>query len=121
MSGMLYGGDEIGALVFDPGHHSLRVGYAQEDTPKAEIPAVVGVAPDDTLKIEPESKPDESNVSSTAPAWKYYIDTTFLHTPRANMELHSYMKDGMIENWDLFEKIIDYSYDKVKYIFISDT
>jgi hypothetical protein len=27
--GMLYGGDEIGALVFDPGHHSFRVGYAQ--------------------------------------------------------------------------------------------
>lgn len=46
--GMLYGGDEIGALVFDPGHHSLRVGYAQEDAPKAEIPAVVGVAPGDT-------------------------------------------------------------------------
>lgn len=45
--GMLYGGDEIGALVFDPGHHSLRVGYAQEDAPKAEIPAVVGVAPGD--------------------------------------------------------------------------
>lgn len=45
---MLYGGDEIGALVFDPGHHSLRVGYAQEDAPKAEIPAVVGVAPGDT-------------------------------------------------------------------------
>lgn len=42
---MLYGGDEIGALVFDPGHHSLRVGYAQEDTPKAEIPSVVGVGP----------------------------------------------------------------------------
>lgn len=62
--GMLYGGDEIGALVFDPGHHSLRVGYAQEDTPKAEIPAVVGVAPDDTVKIEPEAKPDDSNVSS---------------------------------------------------------
>jgi actin-related protein len=37
------------------------------------------------------------------------------------MELHSYMKDGMIENWDLFEKIIDYSYDKVKYVFIFDT
>lgn len=46
-------------------------------------------------------------------AWKYYIDTTFLHTPRPNMELHSYMKDGMIENWDFFEKVIDYSYEKV--------
>lgn len=29
------------------------------------------------------------------------------------MELHSYMKDGMIENWDMFEKILDYSYEKV--------
>lgn len=52
---MLYGGDEIGALVFDPGHHSLRVGYAQEDTPKAEIPSVVGVgtgSPDTNMDLE---------------------------------------------------------------------
>lgn len=48
-SGMLYGGDEIGALVFDPGHQSLRVGYAQEDTPKAEIPSVVAVCPEEKL------------------------------------------------------------------------
>lgn len=65
MSGMLYGGDEIGALVFDPGHQSLRVGYAQEDTPKAEIPAVVGVAPDDTPKLEPEVKAEDGNVNQT--------------------------------------------------------
>lgn len=70
---MLYGGDEIGALVFDPGHHSLRVGYAQEDTPKAEIPAIVGVAPDDAPKLEPEIKPDDSNVSST-PSGKFKIN-----------------------------------------------
>lgn len=70
--GMLYGGDEIGALVFDPGHHSLRVGYAQEDTPKAEIPAVIGVAPEEQPKLEPETKPDASNVSS-APACKYVL------------------------------------------------
>lgn len=70
MSGMLYGGDEIGALVFDPGHHSMRVGYAQEDTPKAEIPAVVGVAPD-APKIEPEVK-EGNNVVQT-PSCKYWI------------------------------------------------
>lgn len=29
------------------------------------------------------------------------------------MELHSYMKDGMIENWDFFEKVLDYSYEKI--------
>ncbi|CAH1115626.1 unnamed protein product [Psylliodes chrysocephalus] len=110
--GMLYGGDEIGALVFDPGHHSLRVGYAQEDTPKAEIPAIVGVAPED-VKLEPEVKPDDSNVSSNTASNKYYIDTTYLHAPRPNMELQSYMKDGMIEDWDLFEKVMDYSYSKI--------
>ncbi|CAG9760076.1 unnamed protein product [Ceutorhynchus assimilis] len=107
----LYGGDEIGALVFDPGHNSFRVGYAQEDTPKADIPSVVGVAPDDSPKLEPESKPDDSNISSKKN--KYYVDTTFLHVPQPNMELHSFMKEGMIENWDMFEKVLDYSYDKV--------
>lgn len=69
---MLYGGDEIGALVFDPGHHSLRVGYAQEDTPKAEIPAVVGVAPD-APKIEPEVK--EGNNVSQSPSCKILMIT----------------------------------------------
>lgn len=63
--GMLYGGDEIGALVFDPGHHSLRVGYAQEDTPKAEIPAVVGVAPGETpAAMDLETKPNNNITSS---------------------------------------------------------
>lgn len=41
------------------------------------------------------------------------MDTTFLHTPRPSMELHTYMKDGMIDNWDLFEKVLDYAYEKV--------
>jgi actin-like protein 6B len=63
-NGMLYGGDEIGALVFDPGHFSFRVGYAQEDTPKAEIPAVVGVGPEAPSIPEPEQKPDNNVTSS---------------------------------------------------------
>lgn len=106
--GMLYGGDEIGALVFDLGHHSLRVGYAQEDTPKAEIPAVVGVGEDGNgaTKVEPmdidDKKPD-SNITQNGT--KYYIDTTILHVPRKNTEVVSYMKDGMIEDWDHFEKV----------------
>lgn len=60
---MLYGGDEIGALVFDPGHHSLRVGYAQEDTPKAEIPAIVGVAPNDSPNLDLDDKKPDNNIT----------------------------------------------------------
>ncbi|XP_033255331.1 actin-related protein 4-like isoform X4 [Drosophila miranda] len=59
---MLYGGDEIGALVFDPGHHSLRVGYAQEDSPKAEIPSVVGIgaSPTPDTNLDPDTKTDNN-------------------------------------------------------------
>lgn len=67
---MLYGGDEIGALVFDPGHHSFRVGYAQEDTPKAEIPSVVGVGPNTTTKMELEAKADNNITPSE---WATFI------------------------------------------------
>ena len=50
MSGGVYGGDEVGALVFDPGHFSLRVGYAGEDCPKSEIPSHVGTSIDESIK-----------------------------------------------------------------------
>lgn len=36
-----------------------------------------------------------------------------MNVPRSNTEVHSFMKDGMIENWDLFEKVLDYSYEKL--------
>ena len=57
MSGGVYGGDEVGALVFDPGHFSFRVGYAGEDCPKSEIPSFVGIsestaASDNDIKSE---------------------------------------------------------------------
>lgn len=109
--GLVYGGDEIGALVFDMGHHSLRVGYAQEDTPKAEIPAVVGIGEDangTVPKVEPmevdDKKPDNNITQSGT---KYYIDTTILHVPRKGMEVTSYMKEGMVDDWDLFEKVTE--------------
>lgn len=110
--GMLYGGDEIGALVFDPGHHSIRVGYAQEDTPKAEIPSVVGVGPEDPdTSTDLETKTDNNITQSSGR--KYYVDTTYVSVPRSYMEIQTYMKDGMIDNWDLFEKVLDYTYAKV--------
>lgn len=44
------------------------------------------------------------------------MDTTFLNVPRSNMEIQSYMKDGMIDNWDLFEKVLDHTYNKVSFV-----
>lgn len=114
---MVFGGDEIGALVFDVGHQSLRVGYAQEDSPKCEIPAVIGVCEDgnqttilnETLDVDKKSDSDNNVTRSGV---KHYVDTTSLYVARKGMEVVSYMKNGMIEDWDLFETVLDYVYSK---------
>eukprot|EP00090_Calanus_glacialis_P038106 TRINITY_DN6649_c0_g1_i1.p1 TRINITY_DN6649_c0_g1~~TRINITY_DN6649_c0_g1_i1.p1 ORF type:complete len:427 (-),score=157.60 TRINITY_DN6649_c0_g1_i1:196-1476(-) len=107
MSGGVYGGDEVGALVFDPGHFSLRVGYAGEDCPKAEIPSVVGTSPDTT---EGDDMDTGEGVKSKK---KYHVDTVMLNYPKKDMEVSSFMKDGMIADWDMFEQVLDYSYKKI--------
>ncbi|XP_040564619.1 actin-like protein 6B isoform X2 [Lepeophtheirus salmonis] len=119
MSGGVYGGDEVGALVFDPGHFSFRVGYAGEDCPKAEIPSFVGVAPEHEKEVSQESM--EIDGTDTKPRLntgkngklRYYIDTCSLHYPKKGMEISTFMKDGMIDNWEVFEELMNYSYSQI--------
>ena len=101
--------DEVGAIVLDVGHYSLRAGYAGEDTPKAEIPSHVAVVSDPLL-----TENGHMDVDGVPPAdsRKYFIDTTSLNVPRKNAETVTFLKDGMIEDWDLFEKMLDYVYFK---------
>lgn len=98
MSGGVYGGDEVGAIVFDIGHGSIRAGFAGEDTPKADIPSVIGTSLDHK---------DEENVKK-----KYHIDTTSICIQKPGMELSSFLSDGMIEDWDLFDKMLEHIYDR---------
>ena len=51
MSGGVYGGDEVGALVFDYGSHTIRAGFAGEDLPKADIPSMIGCI-EEEVKME---------------------------------------------------------------------
>ena len=44
---------------------------------------------------------------------KYHVDTVGLHYPKKGMEVSTYIKDGMIEDWDMLEQILDYSYAKI--------
>ena len=72
-----YGGDEIGALILDPGSHTIRAGFAGEDTPKSIIPTVYGR--------------DASK--------KFYGDNS-IHTPRPGVEYSSFMSDGCVNDFD---------------------
>ncbi|XP_015283370.1 PREDICTED: actin-like protein 6B [Gekko japonicus] len=106
MSGGVYGGDEVGALVFDIGSFSVRAGYAGEDCPKADFPTTVGFLSHDESAMELDGDKDKK-------AGKvYYIDTNSLHVPRENTEVVSPLKNGMIEDWDCFQAILDHTYNK---------
>lgn len=95
--------------MLDIGHYSLRAGYAGEDTPKAEIPSHVSVLSETAA---PENGHMDVDGNPPVDEKKYFIDTTSLHVPRKNAETMTYLKDGMVEDWDLFEKMLDHVYNK---------
>ncbi|XP_041913839.1 actin-like protein 6A isoform X1 [Alosa sapidissima] len=107
MSGGVYGGDEVGALVFDIGSYTVRAGYAGEDCPKADFPTVIGATVDrEDGTVPMETDGEKTKQSGTT----YYIDTNQLRVPRENMEVMSPLKNGMIEDWDSFQAILDHTY-----------
>ncbi|KAK4193278.1 actin-related protein 4 [Podospora australis] len=73
----IYGGDEVAAIVLDPGYCHTRAGFAGEEMPKQVIPSFYGQIG------ERELFGDE------------YIN------PRANFEVKNYMnRDSVVEDWD---------------------
>jgi len=105
MSGGLYGGDEVGAVVFDVGSNTTRVGYAGEDSPKGEISTTIGVITDqaeETMEVDDQKvlKPNQR---------RYHFDPQHIF-PIANKEMVNPVKDSLIEDWDLFEKLLNHVY-----------
>ncbi|CAB3410093.1 unnamed protein product [Caenorhabditis bovis] len=117
MSGSVYGGDEVSGLVFDAGAQTFRVGFAGEEFPKGDIPSFIAVQeplPDADVEMKENSESNTSNVQVKREK-NFFIGTTKLTVPRARTTIENFMKDGMIEDWELFEKILEYSYENVLY------
>ncbi|XP_066578441.1 actin-like protein 6B [Amia ocellicauda] len=107
MSGGVYGGDEVGALVFDIGSFSTRAGYAGEDCPKADFPTSVGVLAQEETGAELGGEKEKGGEGRS-----FFIDTNALHVARPGVELSSPLKNGMIEDWESFQAILDHTYCK---------
>ncbi|PIO73021.1 Actin [Teladorsagia circumcincta] len=111
MSGGVYGGDEVSGVVFDAGSHSLRVGFAGEEYPKGDIPSYVAVQevePDEDVEMKEGT--ESNNVKKKR---NMFIGTTKIVVPRPRTTIQSFMKDGMIDDWEMFENLLDYSYSEV--------
>jgi actin-related protein len=91
-------------MVFDIGTHSSRAGYAGEDTPKADVPTAIGVGPAKEVSMETDSGP------VTQLERKYYIDSTYITVPREGEEINTPLRDGLVEDWDLYQRLIDHLY-----------
>ena len=94
----MFCGDEVSSLVFDLGTFNHRIGYSGEDSPKISYQPVVGEDSD-----------------------KYYFHEYGLRYINPQTKVKSFMnKDGTIDNFDLFEKNLNYILEENLYINLSD-
>ncbi|KAG0423835.1 hypothetical protein HPB47_000407, partial [Ixodes persulcatus] len=77
----------------------------------AEIPSAVGVI-EELIGDGPEADSKELGAATPQSQKKYFLDTTSIHVARANMDMSTFLKDGMVDDWDLFEKLLDYTYSR---------
>ncbi|KAL2016368.1 hypothetical protein VTK56DRAFT_3826 [Thermocarpiscus australiensis] len=81
----IYGGDEVSALVLDPGYCHTRAGFAGEELPKQFIPSFYGHVDGRDL----------------------FGDEVIM--PRAGFEVRNYMnRDSVVEDWDAAARMWEY-------------
>lgn len=84
--------DEVSAIVLDTGYSTVRAGFAGEDSPKSVIPTCYG-------KYHFDGKD------------KLVFGDDLIVTPRVGVSIHNPIgKDGIVEDWDMAEKVWEYSF-----------
>lgn len=86
----VYGGDEINAIVLDPGSYTTRIGYAGDDFPKVITSSYYGQVENDKKKIFGES----------------------INVPRANYDIKPILKESIIVDWDAAIEQYQYYFDQ---------
>ncbi|PBP24285.1 actin [Diplocarpon rosae] len=83
----VYGGDEVSAIIIDPGYSSVRAGFAGEDAPKSFLNSHYGV----------------SSRGLT-------FGDDAIHNPLAGLEIRNPMsKEGIVEDWDTATQLWEYA------------
>ncbi|EGG06861.1 uncharacterized protein MELLADRAFT_48318 [Melampsora larici-populina 98AG31] len=95
-----YGGDEVSAVVLDMGSSTTRAGYAGEDTPKVVIPTSYGFRAGSA-----EGEPVQRDP-------KYFFGDFGPTVWRAGMEVLNPMKDSIVEDWNVAEKLMYFVLDR---------
>ncbi|CDW54971.1 Putative actin [Trichuris trichiura] len=117
-----YSGDDVNALLFDPGNSTFRLGYSGDSFPKYYLPSVFGYLPNEELEPRHgvyESADDGQQTLNHAPrlrqrcrgrSGEYIFDPSSLCIPREKVEMKPLLEDGMIYDWDMFETLMRYCF-----------
>ncbi|CAK7242575.1 MAG: Actin-related protein 4 [Sporothrix thermara] len=91
----VYGGDEVSALVLDPGYCHTRAGFAGEDVPKVVVPSFYAHIP-------------ATEGASAKPARDLFGDEALF--PRDGLEVRNYMnRESVVEDWDAAVKLWEHT------------
>ncbi|KAF1743744.1 hypothetical protein MXB_1569 [Myxobolus squamalis] len=101
MSGAIFGGDEIGALVLDVGSYTTRAGFAGQDRPEIDIPTFMGFRRSGNyflikLKIGDPKFPN------------YLCGMNQITAINENTEIINPLKDGNISDWGAYEALLNH-------------
>ena len=89
--------------------------------PKADFPSYVGIIEEYADKVESMDISTNggqngdiirSSEGERKANKKYLLDALSVRAPKPHMQVQSFVKDGHIEDWDLFEKVLDYTFSK---------
>lgn len=83
-----YAGDEVSAIVLDPGYSTVRAGFAGEDVPKSVCPSFYGL---------------------TSSGDRLFGENA-IHAPADGLEIKNYWgSDGIVEDWETATKLWEYA------------
>ncbi|KAK7543580.1 actin-like protein-like protein 6A [Phyllosticta citricarpa] len=84
-----YAGDEVSAIILDPGYSTTRAGFAGEDVPKSVLPSFYGLRDGQGDPVFGENS---------------------IHNPLSHLEIKNpWSTEGVVEDWDVATKLWEYS------------
>ena len=85
---------------------------------QADFPSYVGVIEDfvdktESMDISSATPTNGTSINdSSKPTKRYLIDTMSVKAPKPHMQVQPLLKDGLIDDWDLFENVLQYTFGK---------
>ncbi|KAI0346919.1 Actin/actin-like protein [Trametopsis cervina] len=114
---VVYGGDEVSALVVDIGSSTLRAGYAGDDTPKVVIPTCYGFTVEADQEGGDVTMGEEGAQGETterpAKKTKLYVGQNGPSVWRAQMEVGHPVQDSLITDFTPIPSLISHALTEV--------